>query len=247
VLAVDSSSFKTSVLEYGVFPDQNRRRYFHKSDGGLRTLQTEFNSTPNVSLKLGLEVLLADLVKRRYQEEDSETILGVSRIFVDSRFLPELVEQAITAVKSAVITPVLGTFIGAKNKPMAQWKTDKGRRKLYYHCCEEKIQGRRLRAVMVDSNFWKGEIHTRLALNPNDEGSISLYGKDPEEHRLLAEHLNAETVTLVSSGENEVFEFSPRPNHTDNHWLDCLGYCLAAASLYAGVDGIEKKKRGKSR
>lgn len=248
VLAVDSHSFKTSVIEYGTFPEQNRN-YFHKGDGGLRTLTTEFNASPNVSLKMGIEVLLADLIKRHYPEQDTETILGVSRVFVDSRWKPELVEQALSAVRSSIIVPSLGVSIKATNKPMSRWRTDKGRRKLYYHCAEEKIEGRRYRAVMIDSNFWKAEVHTRLALNPDEDGSISLYGNEAETHRMLAEHLNAESTSLVSSGENEVQEFQTKPGKPDNHLFDCLSYALCCASTLSGVaiDGIEKSKKRKVR
>lgn len=244
VLAVDSHSFKTAVIEYGTFPEQNRT-YFHKGDGGLRTLQGEFNSSPNVSLKMGIEVLLADLIKRHYQEQDSDNLHQISRIFIDSRWKPEIVEQALSAVKSSIIVPSLGVAIKATNKPMSRWRTDKGRRRLFYHCAEEKIEGRRYRAVMIDANFWKSEVHTRLALDPSEEGSISLYGTYPEAHRMLAEHCNAESTSLVSSGENEVQEFATKPGHPDNHLFDCLSYALCAASTLSGVavDGIDKKKK----
>jgi hypothetical protein len=51
---------------------------------------------------------------------------------------------------------------------------------------------RKLRAVHIDTNYWKSFVHARLAVAMGDRGCLSLFGTKAEEHRLLSEHLAAE-------------------------------------------------------
>lgn len=61
---------------------------------------------------------------------------------------------------------------------------------------------------------------------------------------MIAEHCEAEEVRLVSSGENEVNEWSVKPTRTDNHFFDTLVYNFACAStLGIRVDGDDRKRR----
>ena len=94
------------------------------------------------------------------------------------------------------------------------------------------VAGKRaIRHVIFDSNFGKSFIHARLAVMLGDAGSLSFYGRRPDIHQLIAEHLTAEyRVKTVGRGRT-VDEWKIRPDRSDNHWLDCLAGCAVCASM----------------
>ena len=86
--------------------------------------------------------------------------------------------------------------------------------------------------VLVDVNYWKTFVHSGLATAAGDRGSISLFGREGRDHELFAEHVaGSETWVEVRGLGRIVHEWSPRPTRSDNHWLDCLVGCAAAASM----------------
>jgi hypothetical protein len=51
---------------------------------------------------------------------------------------------------------------------------------------------RAIRHVTYDTNFWKSFVQTCLAVPLGDPGCLSIFGRNPEQHRMLSEHLTAE-------------------------------------------------------
>jgi hypothetical protein len=68
-----------------------------------------------------------------------------------------------------------------------------------------------------------------------DPGSLSLFGRDENAHRLLAEHFAAEYRVRTTARDRVVDEKKLRANRPDNHWLDCLVGCAVAASIQGAV------------
>ena len=64
-----------------------------------------------------------------------------------------------------------------------------------------------------------------------DRGCLSLFGDNPETHRLFAEHITAEYRVKTEGRGRTVDEWKLRPEHVDNHWLDGLVGCAVAASV----------------
>jgi hypothetical protein len=64
-----------------------------------------------------------------------------------------------------------------------------------------------------------------------DRGCLSLFGQDPETHRLFAEHVTAEYRVKTEGRGRRVDEWKARPEQPDNHWLDCLVGSAVAASI----------------
>jgi hypothetical protein len=91
---------------------------------------------------------------------------------------------------------------------------------------------RGLRHVLIDTNFWKSFIHSRLATPMGDPGCLSLF-KDAD-HQMLADHLSAEQPTSVTAKERTVEQWDLIPNR-DNHFLDCLELATVAASVCGSV------------
>jgi hypothetical protein len=86
--------------------------------------------------------------------------------------------------------------------------------------------------VAADVNWWKTFVHARLSVAPGDPGALTLFGKSASEHALFAEHVaGSETWTLTHGHGRDVQEWKLKPSRPDNHWLDCLVGCAAAASI----------------
>jgi hypothetical protein len=64
-----------------------------------------------------------------------------------------------------------------------------------------------------------------------DRGCLSLFGDNPAQHRMFAEHLAAEYRVKTEARGRTVDEWKLRPERGDNHWFDCLVGCAVAASM----------------
>jgi len=149
---------------------------------------------------------------------------------------------------AAVLLPSHGRFVGAASMPFAEYKRRRGDR-VGLNWRIPNVQGKRaVRHAVFDSNFWKSFIHARLAVPMGDRGCLSLFGRDAEAHRLLAEHLTAEYRVRTEGRGRVVDEWRMRPEAQDNHWLDGLVGCAVAASIQGailpGTDAKAATKKG---
>jgi len=91
----------------------------------------------------------------------------------------------------------------------------------------------------VNTNYWKSFVQARLAVAMGDNGCLSLFGTEPEHHRLLAEHLTAEYRVQTQGRGRTVDEWKLRPERSDHHWLDCLlGAAVSAAIQGAALPEV---------
>ena len=94
------------------------------------------------------------------------------------------------------------------------------------------VAGKRaIRHVIFDSNFWKSFVHSRLAVPLGDRGCLSLWGRRPDIHQQMADHLTAEYRVRTAGRGRIVDEWKLRPDRSDNHWLDCLAGCAVCGSM----------------
>ncbi len=139
-----------------------------------------------------------------------------------------------------LIMPSHGRYVGASSVPFSQYKRKPGER-VGHHWRIPSVQGRRqVRHTVIDTNYWKSFVHARLAVAMGDAGCLSLFGRKPVEHQLIAEHLTAEyrvkTEARASGvGGRVVDEWKIRAGAPDNHWFDCLVGCAVAASIQGAV------------
>ncbi len=99
------------------------------------------------------------------------------------------------------------------------------------------LDPRAFRHVAIDTNHWKTFVHERLATTMGDRGCLSSFSRNPAPHRLFAEHLTAEYRVRTEGRGRTVDEWKLPAHRPDNHWLDCLVGCAAAASMQ-GVERI---------
>ncbi len=249
VVAAFEEDFTGYVVDYGAYPDQ-RRAYFTLRDA-QRTLQLAAKGTGlEGAIYAGLERLTGEYLNREWRRDDG-AMMRVDRCLIDANWgtSTDVVYQFCRqSAHAAVLLPSHGRFVGAASMPFAEYKRRRGDR-VGLNWRIPNVQGKRaVRHAVFDSNFWKSFIHARLAVPMGDRGCLSLFGRDAEAHRLLAEHLTAEYRVRTEGRGRVVDEWRMRPEAQDNHWLDGLVGCAVAASIQGailpGTDAKAATKKG---
>ena len=132
---------------------------------------------------------------------------------------------------AGILLPSHGKHVGASSVPFSEYRRKRGDRVGLHWRIPHTIGKRQVRHVLVDINYWKTFVHGRLAVSMGDPGCLSLFGRDENAHRLLADHLTAEYRVKASAQGRTVDEWKLRATRPDNHWLDCLVGCAVAASI----------------
>ncbi len=250
VVTAWAENFTGSVIDYGSWPDQHRRE-FSLADANP-TIQSEF---PRTGLEGGLYAALTaltdDLLRREWEREDG-AVLKIERALIDANWgqSTDLVYEFCRESKFAgIVLPSHGRYVGASSKPMTEYRKQPGDRLGFNWMMPSVIKKRAVRHVIFDSNFWKSFVHARLAVPTGDHGSLTLYGRVPGIHQLLAEYLTAEYRVKTSGRGRTVDEWKLKPEHHDNHWLDCLAGCAVCGSMLGcslpefGAVVVKKKGR----
>ena len=250
VVTAWAENFTGSVIDYGAWPDQHRRE-FSLADANP-TIQSEF---PRAGLEGGLYAALTaltdDLLGREWEREDG-AMMKIERALIDANWgqSTDLVYEFCRESKFAgIVLPSHGRYVGASSKPMTEYRKQPGDRLGFNWMMPSVAKKRAVRHVIFDSNFWKSFVHARLAVPTGDKGSLTLYGRVPGIHQLLAEHLTAEYRVKTSGRGRTVDEWKLKPEHHDNHWLDCLAGCAVCGSMLGcslpefGAVALKKKGR----
>jgi len=250
VVTAWAENFTGSVIDYGSWPDQHRRE-FSLADANP-TIQSEF---PRAGLEGGLYAALTaltdDLLGREWEREDG-AVLKIERALIDANWgqSTDLVYEFCRESKFAgIVLPSHGRYVGASSKPMTEYRKQPGDRLGFNWMMPSVAKKRAVRHVIFDSNFWKSFVHARLAVAIGDKGSLTLYGRIPGVHQLLAEHLTAEYRVKTSGRGRTVDEWKLKPEHHDNHWLDCLAGSAVCGSMLGCTlpefGAVVLKKRGR--
>ncbi len=232
LVAAWENDFTGCVLDYGTEPDQ-KADYFTLRDI-RRTLAA---AAPRAGIEgaiyAGLERLTEAKLGREWQRDDGAQV-RIDRCLIDANWgqSSDVVYQFCRQSKFAgVVLPSHGRYVGASSIPFSEYKRKRGDR-VGLNWRIPVITGRRtVRHVVFDTNYWKSFIQARLAVPMGDPGCLSLFGRQPERHRLLAEHLTSEYRVRTEGRGRTVDEWKLRVDGLDNHWLDCLVGCALAASM----------------
>jgi hypothetical protein len=225
--------FTGSVIEYGAWPDQ-ATEYFTLA----RLRQKLRDLYPRGGIEgawyAGIQAVTSAMCRREWKRDDG-AILRLKLAMVDANDgnATDTVYQAIRESEfAALLMPSHGVGIGASGKPMAERQLKPGDELGLNWIKYNETRGRAIGHVTHDVNWWKSFLFGRLATSIGDGGALTLFGEAPERHRMLAEHLTAETFkrTTLKGTQREVDEWSLMPGR-DNHWLDCIVGCAVAASL----------------
>jgi hypothetical protein len=236
VIAAWEDDFTGYVIDYGAYPDQQRALFT------LREAQkTLGRAAPGAGLEgaiyAGLEKLTGEYLARRWRRDDGAE-LRIERCLIDANWgqSTDVVYQFCRQSEhAAIVMPSHGRYVGASSVPFSEYKRKRGER-IGHHWRIPNVQGKRqVRHVLIDTNHWKSFIHARLAVAMGDSGCLSLFGRRPADHQLLAEHLTAEYRVRTEARGRVVDEWKLRAGNPDNHWFDCLVGCAVAASIQGAV------------
>jgi hypothetical protein len=241
-------NFTGFLIDYGAYPEQ-RRPYFTVRD--ITKTLTDVSRAKSIegAIMEGLESLTARYLGREWKREDGAT-MRIERCLVDANYRSDTIYQFCReSSRAGVVMPSHGQGVKASSLPFAMYAKKPGDRVGHYWRVPNVAKKRIIRHVMIDTNYWKSFVHSRLAVPRGDPGCLSLFGEHAETHRMIADHLVAEyRVTNTAKGRT-VEEWQARPGKPDNHWLDCLVGCAVGASMQGatleGASGFRpaRKKR----
>lgn len=243
-----ADDFTGAVIDYGAYPDQKRIRF--TLNDVKPTMQDLFPKSGFEGQLYGtLEKLFEERMTERYVREDGAE-MQIERALIDANWgasTDTVYQFCRQTVYSGIVMPGHGRYVGASSKPMTSYRRKPGER-IGFNWMMPNIVGKRaIRHVIFDTNFWKSFVHSRLSVAMGDKGCLSLYGKNPLYHLMLAEHLTAEYRVKTEGLGRTVDEWKLRPEHGDNHLLDCLAGCAVCASIQGSAleeqFAFEKKRR----
>jgi len=236
VVAAWEDDFTGYVVDYGSYPDQ-KRPYFTLRDARHTLAVVAPGTGLEGSIYAGLEHLTEKYLAREWKRDDGAA-LRIERCLVDANWgnSTDVVYQFCRQSKhAAVLMPSHGRFVGASSIPFSDYKRKQGDR-VGLNWRIPNVRGKRaVRHVIFDTNWWKSFVHARLAVAMGDRGCLSLFGKESEHHRLVADHITAEYYVKTEGRGRTVDEWKIRPEQADNHWLDCMVGCAVAASMQGAV------------
>ncbi|MCY3024588.1 MAG: phage terminase large subunit family protein [Planctomycetota bacterium] len=224
--------FTGYVLDYGAYPDQ-KRTYFTLREAQRTIMSATKGAGLEGALYAALETVVNEHISREYHRDDGAAMrIGLCLVDANWGTSTDVVYQFCRQSQhSALLLPSHGRFVGAASKPFSEYIRRPGDR-VGLNWRIPNVQGKRaVRHVLFDSNYWKSCVHSRLAVAMGDRGCLSLFGREPEAHRLFADHLTAEYRVKTEGRGRVVDEWKLRPTAQDNHWLDGLVGCAVAASV----------------
>lgn len=247
VVCAFADNFTGYVIDYGAYPGQ-KRRYFSLNDANP-TFETLY---PNAGLEGRIYSALSDLTDSllsRVFPRDDGAEMYIEKCVVDSAWgesTKTVYQFCRQSPFSRLLMPSKGKGITAAQKPYSEYRREPGV-KLGFNWRIFRVKGRQsVRLFEYDTNFWKSFLRQRLFTAIGDPGSLTIFGSDEEALRLFAEHLSSETPTATSGGGRRVDVWKLIPGR-ENHFLDGVVGCLAAASVCGCDLQFEGKHTGSDR
>jgi len=239
MVAAWEDDFTGYLVDYGTEPDQKVAPGAHFTLRDLRFTLADI--APRAGLEgavyAGLERLIESTVGREWRRDDG-AMVRIDRCLIDANWgaSTDVVYQFCRQSSHAgIVMPSHGRYVGASSIPFSEYRRKRGDR-VGLNWRVPTITGRRaVRHVVFDTNYWKSFIHARLAVPMGDPGNLSLYGRGPMLHRLLADHLLSEYRVRTEGRGRTVDEWKMRVDGLDNHWFDCAVGTAVAASMEGAV------------
>jgi phage terminase large subunit GpA-like protein len=237
-----AEDFTGYVVDYGTYPRQDRG-YFAAYDARPSLSDILPGAGLEACLRKGLDEAVAACVGREFRRADG-AIMRVERCLVDANWgqATDLVYDFCRYSPFAgSLLPSHGRYIGAASRPLNDYQRRPGDRCGLNWRIPSPANARAMRYVIYDTNYWKSFVAGRLAMAIGDRGGLTLFGCNPNDHRLLADHLTAEYRVRTEGRGRVVDEWRQKAVHRDNHWLDCLVGCAVAASIQGiAPPGLER-------
>jgi hypothetical protein len=225
-----SPGFAGDLIDYGCYPDQ-QRPYFTIQEIERTLVKEHPGASWEASLYAGLDALVEHIAGREWIRDDG-SVQRIEQIVIDAGYgaSTDTVYQFCRRSKhSAILLPFFGRTVAAGAAQMDEWQKKPGDR-VGPSWRVPKPKQRQTRHILADVNKWKSFVADRLLTAPGDAGSLSIFGRERSQHRMLADQLCAEYRTRVTANGRTCDQWHPRPNR-DNHLLDVLMMTAVGASI----------------
>jgi hypothetical protein len=236
LVAAWEDDFTGYAIDYGTEPDQ-KAGYFTLRDARFTLADASSRAGLEGAVYAGLERLIEATVGREWRRDDG-AMVRIDRCLIDANWgsSTDVVYQFCRQSQYAgIVMPSHGRYVGASSIPFSEYRRKRGDR-VGLNWRVPTITGRRaVRHVVFDTNFWKSFVHARLAVPMGDPGCLSLFGRTPATHRLIADHMLAEYRVRTEGRGRTVDEWKLRVESLDNHWFDCAVGASVAASMEGAV------------
>ena len=241
-----------AVIDYGVFPKQNRS-YFTLKDSkiSLRNLIPGGSFTEN--LNKALEDCVPAIMDKSYFD-DNGVEMQISRMLIDANWIDskDTIYEYIRRSKYGIrLRPSHGRYFGAARAPMSEAKQKPGEKKGLNWVITYPQSKQSIRYVAFDANYWKSWLEDRMRVSMGGSACFTIFGDNPDRHKMLCDQITAEYIIAITAHEKTVNEWKEYPNKPDNHFKDTAVLCCVAASMsgikIVGIDNAvtEKKKKKK--
>lgn len=223
-----TDAFNGVVVDYGTYPEQ--KRVFVMKDAKPTLMSVAPSSGLEGAVYAGLGKVVEKLFAPRLRADGFE--IPLRRLLIDANWgqTTDVVYQFISESPfRANITPSHGVYVGATSKPFSDYAFKTGDVAGLHWRIPNEPGRKKLRRCLIDTNFWKSFLFSRIKTAKGDPGRLEINGAI-EEHQTFCDHLCAEYCNVVESKGKRVDEWQARPNR-DNHWLDCLVGSAVAASI----------------
>lgn len=231
--------FRGHVVDYGTWPKQGAV-YFE-----MKHCRQPISKDPRITatslegrILQAVQLCLAELAERPWKRRDGITML-LQFGMIDANWgeVDDEVYAAVAAVRSRQrinVLPSHGIPIGPAKCPISRYDRKKTKGQIGDEwMIPPRAAKRPCQHVTFDAGRRKSFLHRRLSTPIGDPGCLTLFDAPPATHRLLAEHVTAETGVKVSGPYGDLTVWTAIPGR-DNHWLDCLSGCCTAESICGG-------------
>jgi len=232
------------VVDYGVWPQQNRR-FFKLTDIKRELTESYPGFDATSALKQAIADCIRSLAERSFPRLDGAT-MRIDRGMVDARYQTDCVEAGIRASMAPNWMPSYGVGIRAKDAPIDKWIKKRGVRRGHYFVVQ-KPDRRLYPSCFYDTNYWKSQVHEALLTPIGHQSSIVLYREQQSHHQMLAEHLAAERAVRVEARGRIVDEWDLPSFSPDNHYWDCLVGAQVSAAMSGITRGAAQNERPNER
>ncbi len=245
--------FTGAMIDHGVLPTQHRR-YWKDWDELSTTLQEQSGTTDaevDAAVTWGLTQLGEQVLERAYIRED-DVPLTFKRCHIDINWQPS--ESAVARFCrlekwTGKVFPARGQGITNTKRRISSWKDNEGEHwppKAIRRECEWMVTSPKkhlVREVQHWKSHWQSRMNTALSKPLFTPGSISFYGRDPNEHLMISEHLTAHYPEEKTLGTEQWIQWIPRVGGGRWDYLDCL----IGAAVAASVEKIQLNTETESR
>jgi hypothetical protein len=224
-----TDAFGGSIIDYGWWPRQPLR--FFEAQKAPRKLRAEYPGLTDAQLVYqGLADLTGDVMGRAYRNEAGGE-LQITRAAVDSGYESDAVYQFVRASPHvSVLTPSKGIPRSRTARGVSEWAPRPGERKGHFWRLTKAESGRG-QMVQFDPDAWKTVVYERMTVPVGGRTALTVYGRTPGEHEMLAEHLAAEYAEPMPVRGTVFDKWYARPDRNDNHLFDCVVLAAVAAGL----------------